>query len=122
MHPPFSLITPYAVKKSLNRRRISPLYAALGYHSVGSRSVVGTERIGFILDANHHHVVIASVAQRTHSGRSNTHYTALTHCEGLAVYLKLALAAHDDIQFLMCLVSMKESAALARSKCLERNF
>lgn len=114
--------TLYAPSTGLNRRRISPLYATLGYHSVGSRSVVGTKRIGFILDAYHHHVVIACVAQRTHSGRSNTHYTALSHCKGLAVYLKLAFAAHDDIQFLMCLVGMKESAALARSKGLERNF
>lgn len=75
--------TLYAPSIGLNGRRISPLYAALGYHSVGSRSVIGTERIGFILYAYHHHVVLACVAQRTHSGRSNTHYTALTHCEGL---------------------------------------
>lgn len=104
--------------ESLNGRQISPLYAALGHHAVCKWSVVGTERIGFILDAYNNHVVRARVAQRTHSCWSNTHYAALSHCESLAVYLKLALAAHDDIQFLVCLVCMKDSAALARSKGL----
>ena len=37
--------------ESLNGRQISPLYAALGHHAVCKGSVVGTERIGFILDA-----------------------------------------------------------------------
>ena len=94
-----------------------PLHLFVENHAVGC--VFGCKGFALILHAEHHEWFCTVVANRALAGWCYSHHASLLNREYLAIHLELALAAEEEIQFLVVLVSMEEACLCARSKALE---
>lgn len=94
-----------------------PLYLIVENHAVGC--IFGCKGFCLILHAEHHEWFCTVVANRALAGWCYSHHASLLNREYLAIYLELALAAEEEIQFLVVLVGVEESCLCARSKALE---
>ncbi len=80
--------------------------------AVGHRTVGLGEGVGFVLDAEHGEVVCAGVLQRALTVGRDADDGALADGEDITVDLILALALEDDVQLLVGLVGVQETAVL----------
>ena len=94
-----------------------PLYLIVENHAVGC--IFGCKGFGLILHAEHHEWFCTVVANRALAVWCYSHHVSLLNREYLAIHLELALAAEEEIQFLVVLVSMEKACLCARSKALE---
>ena len=94
-----------------------PLYLIVENHAVGC--IFGCKGFALILHAEHHEWFCTVVANGALAGWCYSYHTSLLNREYLAIHLELALAAEEEIQFLVVLVGVEESCLCARSKALE---
>ena len=94
-----------------------PLHFIIQNHAVGC--IFGSKGCALILHAEHHEWFYTVVANGALAGWCYSYHASLLDREYLAIHLELALAAEEEIQFLVVLVSMEEACLCARSKALE---
>ena len=83
--------------------------------SIGHGAVSLSEGISLVLDAEHSQVLAACVLQRTLTIGSHADDGALADREDLTIHLILAFTLQDNVQFLVSLVGVQETAVLTRN-------
>lgn len=94
-----------------------PLHLIIQNHAVGC--IFGCKGFALILHAEHHEWFCTIVANGALAVWCYSHHASLLNWEYLAIHLELALAAEEEIQFLVVLVGVEETCLCARSKALE---
>ena len=90
--------------------------------AVGHGAVGLGERGGLVLDAEHRQVLAAGILQRALSIGRHADDATLADGENLAVDLVLALATQDEVEFLVGLMGVEETAVLSGNERLEREL
>ena len=104
------------------RKDLLPGESLLQDVAVGHGTVGLGEGVGLVLHAQHGEVLAAGVLQRALALGRHTHDAALAHGKYLTVYLILALALQDEVELLVGLVGVQETAVLTRNERLETQF
>ena len=100
-------------------RKNLPVQRLLQDITVGHRTVGLTKGICLVLDAEHGQVLLACILQCTLSLRCYPDDGALAYWENLTVHLILSFTLQDDVELLVSLVGVQETAVLTRNQGLE---
>ena len=95
-----------------------PFHGLVDNGTINHEIVVFTEAVGLILDAAHHHGLIAGVTQSTYTGRSYADNSTFGYREYLTIDLILPLTAEDEIDLFMFFVSVEERSIFVSGQLL----
>lgn len=108
-----------AEKYSVTNLWILPVERLFKNIAVGCWRIAIGETISLVLDTKHQHFACAGVLESSLASRRNAHYATLGYRKGHAVNLIFTFALENEIEFLVGLVSVKESTILPWDQCLE---